>query len=676
MGKNQEGDEFVWDPYLTSLYDWILEKKIGRYFVIWRKGRDTDSHERIGDILIGDVLTKEQCFYINEIDNSLLLKLKKAVQRDIHTEELAEIVLKADQKSTAEDLKRSNLQTDLGTNIAVPAFRHYIDAMRRLFALSKWDINNPGSRVWVIDDKLFLVWPAAGEDIKELLLQDGVNVFKDPKSIFEVLTERDFFQLPEDGRFWRILPDVLQDNNKKEFAALYALQVAQPEILLDVLPPSTPGLILPDIEDEKIKEIIAGNREVPEFIEQDEENNNFELTDTDDTDKDTIEEKQQPKEEQPERQPVEEKTEKSVEAVRPADKIKIMVEQVQYSEEHQDLSESGDAERPDEIDPLSESEKQQKPEKFENKTKETDQKNKKVSLKQIEKGENEKETDNKNLEEKFKEAKDFFSANDLLAEVFSAVAQDISENRKEIGKDILLGADIALSWQPKSKFSDGLGVQAGEILREMREQRWIKQNPATPNGYAFNIDGKKYLILEDEPGEHFSNMIKYFQKAKQETHQKEVNETKQPESKEKEISKKEEQKSKQESKQKETVTKSQVVQKIEQKTQETVGNKPKKINNNKELKENMNEEEKSAKKNIKQSKKDKESISLSIPPEEDWIKIIDEQISQNGRISRKEVQKLLRKKGGLTPNRLKILEKIYLKRFDDDKRIYFTKRED
>ena len=262
MGKTLEGDEHLWDPFSYTLYDWMVTKKIHKYFVTWRRNREPDSHEKISNLVLDRVLPSEHRSYIQEFDQSLLLKIMKAIQRDVHTEELAEIVLKADQKSTAEDLKRSNLSSDLGTNVSVSAFRFYVDTMRRLFSLNRWSINEAGSRVWVIDNKLFLVWPAAGEDIKDILIQENINWLpKDPKTISDILFENDFFKQPEEEkRFWRIVPDILQKNKgKEEVVALYALQVAQPDILLDVLPLSTEGLIFSDVEDEEIRNFILSD---------------------------------------------------------------------------------------------------------------------------------------------------------------------------------------------------------------------------------------------------------------------------------------------------------------------------------------------------------------------------------------------------------------------------------
>ena len=153
------------------------------------------------------------------------------------------LVHQADESSTARDLKTNlgAISAGGGASLGVPVERHLQDAMRRLLADGKWTVNQPGSKVWVLDDGVYVVWVGAVEDIGRLLSKDKIpGIPKDKDILADILVERGLAvaqQTPKGPRkYWRIAPMPLQRDGRKPIE-LTMLRLTDPNLVFDGTPP-------------------------------------------------------------------------------------------------------------------------------------------------------------------------------------------------------------------------------------------------------------------------------------------------------------------------------------------------------------------------------------------------------------------------------------------------------
>jgi hypothetical protein len=127
--------------------------------------------------------------------------------------------------------------------------------MRRLVREGTWGVNQPGSRLWHIDGHLYLIWPAAGEEIAALIHQEKIpGLPRTPNSLLDMLVERQLASVREDSldghRYWVIAPAVLAE--KIPNIRLTAIRLREVALLIEPAPPSVPGRLLD--QDETVTE--------------------------------------------------------------------------------------------------------------------------------------------------------------------------------------------------------------------------------------------------------------------------------------------------------------------------------------------------------------------------------------------------------------------------------------
>jgi len=116
--------------------------------------------------------------------------------------------------------------------------RFLVDALRRLaITNSAWVANRDRSRVWFGSDGLFLLWPAAAEDISALLEADHLpGIPKAPETMREVLLDAGVLLAQDSGApTWTIHPPGSK-------AGMEAVRLASPVILFAGLDPAPPPL--------------------------------------------------------------------------------------------------------------------------------------------------------------------------------------------------------------------------------------------------------------------------------------------------------------------------------------------------------------------------------------------------------------------------------------------------
>lgn len=243
MAVVSEDGRSEWNPYFNSMWDWGVQNKVRRYFIRWQENRH-QAHIDTGMLLVNQVLPTELKGWLGKTPEIVRFMLEATSCKGTH--QLTSCVKSADSTSTSKDVK---LNYDVANQVSmgVPVERHILDAMRRLLNSGRWDVNNK-SRVWILEDGIFIVWRNAVEEILQVLAESEVRgIPRDPDTIADLLLDRDLAQynkLDEDNsfRYWEVAPFVLERPTGLQY--LECLKLAKPELLFSsVVPPAIDGLV-------------------------------------------------------------------------------------------------------------------------------------------------------------------------------------------------------------------------------------------------------------------------------------------------------------------------------------------------------------------------------------------------------------------------------------------------
>lgn len=203
----------VWKAIKEDLYDWAKKNKIDAYFLDWREGRSRQ-HTALSNLIADRIIGTEALEWIEEGGTELIVWLLESLNCNPGPANLIhDLVIKADQTSVERDLKSLGVAM-AGYDLGVPVERHLTDIMRRLIKEGAWLVNEPGARLWNIGGHLYLIWPAAGEEIAKQVREDGIpGIPRTPDGILDMLVERQIAYLRDGAapgdRFWKIAPACL-----------------------------------------------------------------------------------------------------------------------------------------------------------------------------------------------------------------------------------------------------------------------------------------------------------------------------------------------------------------------------------------------------------------------------------------------------------------------------------
>ncbi|MDO9227346.1 MAG: MobH family relaxase [Pseudomonadota bacterium] len=203
----------TWSPITEDLVTWATRHRINAYFLTWREGR-ARQHTALSSLIGERIIGAETLSWIAGADTELVVWLMESLASNPSpTNLIHDLVVKADQTSVERDLKTMGVAM-AGYDLGVPVERHLTDIMRRLVREGVWFINEPGARLWNIGGHIYLVWPAAGEDLARQVREDGVpGIPRTPDGILDMLVERQIAHVREGAapgdRLWKIAPAVL-----------------------------------------------------------------------------------------------------------------------------------------------------------------------------------------------------------------------------------------------------------------------------------------------------------------------------------------------------------------------------------------------------------------------------------------------------------------------------------
>ncbi|MCR4297687.1 MAG: TraI domain-containing protein, partial [Gallionella sp.] len=232
-----------WRPYNQSLYEWAQSLDISNYFLHWQEGR-AKHHTSVSSTVINNIIGKASFDWISAESTEVLIWLTESVNCNPgQTNQIYDLVVKADQLSVERDLKTMGVAM-AGYEIGVPIERYLTDIMRRLVREGIWRINEPGARIWNIGGHIYLVWPAAGEEIaKRASGEDIPGLPKTPDGILDMMVEREIAYLREEegDRYYYIAPSVLTE--KIPDLKLKAIRLRDQALISSTIIPPVEGMI-------------------------------------------------------------------------------------------------------------------------------------------------------------------------------------------------------------------------------------------------------------------------------------------------------------------------------------------------------------------------------------------------------------------------------------------------
>jgi conjugal transfer pilus assembly protein TraI len=240
----------TWHPITEDLFSWAIKNSVHAYFLEWKEGRGKQ-HTALSSLIAERIIGAESLAWIAEVDTDLVVWLMESLAGNPGpTNLICDLVNKADQTSVERDLKTLGVAM-AGYDLGVPVERHLIDIMRRFVREGLWLINIPGARLWNIESHLYLVWPAAGEELARQIKEDGIpGIPRTPDGILDMLTDRGMAFLKEDAspdeRFWKIAPAVLAE--KIPDVKLTAIRLRDEAMVSSIPLPIAPGRVISTVQ--------------------------------------------------------------------------------------------------------------------------------------------------------------------------------------------------------------------------------------------------------------------------------------------------------------------------------------------------------------------------------------------------------------------------------------------
>lgn len=237
----------IWQPVANTIPEWAEEHNVDRYFFRWNPNRH-DVHKHLSTTMIDRLLHKDLRLWLMEGGQDLYLAMINAIACQDEKSILTGLVIKADSTSVAADLRKyggdASGQSAMG--IGVPVASLVVDTMRHLKSSGNWLVNEPGSRIWILGDGIYIAWVAGVKDITEELYQKGVKaVPRSSDALGEMLLDHNILERsPEGSIYWPVFPDVLSKGGGK-LIKLKCVRLAASNLLFpfEPVPQSIAGVV-------------------------------------------------------------------------------------------------------------------------------------------------------------------------------------------------------------------------------------------------------------------------------------------------------------------------------------------------------------------------------------------------------------------------------------------------
>jgi conjugal transfer pilus assembly protein TraI len=216
-----------WPAYLGPLLPWA-QARGDRYFLRWSHHVAQETRS-LGLFCLPHIVPTDTMQYLSHGNSAVVPHMLACISGlpryrepnviDHLVRRSAAVVIDVNLQSSADRFGKPQIGSHLE--------RYLVDAMRRLVASGKWEVNAPKARLWFGTDGLFLIWPNSAADIVAMLQRDQLpGIPKSPETIADILLASGVIDSTADGGLlWTIRPP----ESEKEFDAV---RLASATILL------------------------------------------------------------------------------------------------------------------------------------------------------------------------------------------------------------------------------------------------------------------------------------------------------------------------------------------------------------------------------------------------------------------------------------------------------------
>lgn len=189
--------QYVWNPQAESLAEFLVNKKVSKYFVSFRSNRQHKQHELFSQLLADRVIPSNVRAYLTEYDADVMVSLLTAVAgTHLDTNLLSEITLKSDQDSVKRDIERN---PNVAGNISYPLERYILDALKT--KVGKWLRNiesSPTGHAANAEGQLIINWQQASKEVKAYLKEQKIpSIPQDDHALAKILADRGYLRTTE-----------------------------------------------------------------------------------------------------------------------------------------------------------------------------------------------------------------------------------------------------------------------------------------------------------------------------------------------------------------------------------------------------------------------------------------------------------------------------------------------
>ena len=230
---SSDGDH--WHPGSEPLADWLSGTAKEKYFIAWKE----DPDPAMANAVTRTALPHAQAIHLSKGDPDILATLMAAITHPSDMRNpIVRIVLTVRGKLVERD-QASNPAHFGQPYTGLHMEPWLIDAMRHLVQSRKWRVNEERARIWAGEDGVFLVWPAAAQDIQQDL-RDSQSPFipRNAGMLADILARAKVFSRHGAGHLFEIAVPQAASPEKRVFDAV---RLSHAEILFEAAPPESIG---------------------------------------------------------------------------------------------------------------------------------------------------------------------------------------------------------------------------------------------------------------------------------------------------------------------------------------------------------------------------------------------------------------------------------------------------
>lgn len=211
----------VWQPTIRTIPEWAELNGLERYFVRWVPDRH-ENHKLQSLTLVERVIPVALREWILQNGEDIYTQMTMAIAGEGEARQLTRMIKRADSASVSTDMRDHGGDASRSAAIGVPVASIILDAIKRLIGKGHWEVNKPGSPIWVSTQGVFIQWAeACPEAVKDVLTSGFKGVPRSADSLAAILIDHGIAQADNGGdTYWSIAIHMLRkrdyDKTKKD----------------------------------------------------------------------------------------------------------------------------------------------------------------------------------------------------------------------------------------------------------------------------------------------------------------------------------------------------------------------------------------------------------------------------------------------------------------------------